>query len=152
MFRGVAELSLDAKGRMAMPVRYRERLDERCAGRMVVTIDTDERCLLLYPMPEWEVIEEKLASLPSFNPHARRVQRLLTGHATEVDMDGNGRLLLPPSLRQFATLDKHVVLIGQGKKFELWDAALWNERRDSWLAEDSVGEEALPPELLSLSL
>lgn len=152
MFRGVAELNLDAKGRMTMPTRYRERLNERCAGRMIVTIDTDERCLLLYPLPEWENIERKLDALPSFNAQARRVQRLLMGHATDTDMDGNGRLLLPPPLRQYAGLDKHVVLIGQGKKFELWDAAVWNARRDDWLAEETVGDEPLPAELQSLSL
>ena len=112
MFRGVAELNLDAKGRMTMPTRYRERLNERCAGRLVVTIDTDERCLLLYPLPEWENIERKLDALPSFNAQARRVQRLLMGHATDSDMDNNGRLLLPPPLRQYASLDKHVVLRG----------------------------------------
>ena len=152
MFRGVAELNLDAKGRMTMPTRYRERLNERSAGRMIVTIDTDERCLLLYPLPEWENIERKLDALPSFNAQARRVQRLLMGHATDSDMDNNGRLLLPPPLRQYAGLDKHVVLIGQGKKFELWDAAVWNERRDDWLAEETVGDDPLPAELLSLSL
>ena len=137
---------------MTMPTRYRERLNERSAGRMIVTIDTDERCLLLYPLPEWENIERKLDALPSFNAQARRVQRLLMGHATDSDMDNNGRLLLPPPLRQYAGLDKHVVLIGQGKKFELWDAAVWNERRDDWLAEETVGDDPLPAELLSLSL
>ncbi len=152
MFRGVAELNLDAKGRMTMPTRYRERLNERCEGRMIVTIDTDERCLLLYPLPEWENIERKLDALPSFNAQARRVQRLLMGHATDTDMDSNGRLLLPPPLRQYAGMDKHVVLIGQGKKFELWDATVWGERRDDWLAEETVGDEPLPAELQSLSL
>jgi MraZ protein len=137
---------------MTMPTRYRERLNERCAGRMVVTIDTDERCLLLYPLPEWEIIERKLDALPSFNAQARRVQRLLTGHATDTDVDSNGRLLLPPPLRQYASLEKQVVLIGQGKKFELWDAALWSARRDEWLAEETVGDGALPAELQSLSL
>ena len=137
---------------MTMPTRYRERLNERCAGRLVVTIDTDERCLLLYPLPEWENIEAKLDALPSFNAQARRVQRLLMGHATDADMDNNGRLLLPPPLRQYAGLDKHVVLIGQGKKFELWDAAVWNERRDDWLGEETVGDEVLPTELQTLSL
>jgi MraZ protein len=152
LFRGVAELSLDAKGRMTMPTRYRERLTERCAGRMVITIDTDERCLLLYPLPEWEVIERKLDDLPSFNAQARRVQSLLRGHATDTEMDNNGRLLLPPPLRQYASLDKQVVLIGQGKKFELWDATVWSARRDEWLAEETVGDTALPAELLNLSL
>ncbi len=152
LFRGVTELNLDAKGRMAMPTRYRERLNERSDGRLVITIDTEERCLLIYPQPEWEAIEQKLDALPSFNSQARRVQRLLMGHATDVEMDGNGRLLLPPPLRQYANLDKQVVLIGQGKKFELWDAALWNAQRDNWLADESIADGQLPPELQNLSL
>lgn len=152
MFRGVNVLNLDAKGRMAMPTRYREIVRERSDGKLVVTVDTDERCLLLYPLPEWELIERKLDALPSFNPQARRVQRILMGHATDVDMDGNGRLLLPPPLRQFAGMEKHVVLIGQGKKFEVWDEQHWNDSRDAWLEQDSGLGGDLPDELQSLSL
>lgn len=152
MFRGVTELSLDSKGRMAMPKRYRERLVDRSEGRLVVTIDTDERCLLLYPLPEWETIERKLDALPSFNAHARRVQRLLMGHATDAEMDGNGRVLIPPPLRQYAGMEKRAVLIGQGKKFELWDETQWAGKRDQWLAEETVGDEALPSELQNLSI
>ncbi|WP_303901942.1 division/cell wall cluster transcriptional repressor MraZ [Thiohalomonas denitrificans] len=152
MFRGVAELNLDAKGRMAIPSRYRERLSERCSGQLVATIDTGERCLLLYPLPEWEVIERKLDALPTFNAQARRIQRLLMGHASDVDMDGNGRLLLPPPLRQYAGLEKRIVLIGQGKKFEIWDEDQWQQKRDEWLAEETVADGELPAELESLSL
>ena len=152
LFRGVAELNLDAKGRMAIPSRYRERLSERCEGQLVATIDTGERCLLLYPLPEWEAIERKLDALPTFNPQARRVQRLLMGHASDVDMDGNGRLLLPPPLRQYAGLEKRIVLIGQGKKFEIWDEDLWQQKRDEWLAEETAVEGELPTELETLSL
>jgi MraZ protein len=150
LFRGVNSLNLDTKGRMAMPMRYRQRLADCCAGQLVITVDRDH-CLLMYPLPEWEEIERKLVKLPSFNKQARRLQRLLIGHATEVELDGAGRLLLPPLLREFAGLDKSIVLIGQGNKFELWDEALWNERRDVWLAEDD-GLEELPAELESLSL
>ncbi len=150
MFRGVNALNLDAKGRMAMPAKYRDRLQELCAGQLVVTVDRDH-CLLLYPLPEWEEIERKLVKLPSFNKQARRLQRLLIGHATEVDVDGAGRILLPPPLRDFAGLDKRVVLIGQGNKFELWHEPVWEARREEWLAEDD-GDEALPAELESLSL
>ena len=135
-----------------MPKRYRERLVDRSEGRLVVTIDTDERCLLLYPLPEWETIERKLDALPSFNAHARRVQRLLMGHATDAEMDGNGRVLIPPPLRQYAGMEKRAVLIGQGKKFELWDETQWAGKRDQWLAEETVGDEALPSELQNLSI
>lgn len=151
MFRGVNSLNLDAKGRMAMPTRYRERLSDMCNGQMVITVDNSERCLLLYTLPEWETVERKLQKLPSFNKQARRLQRLLIGHATEVDMDANGRLLLPPPLRDFASLEKRTVLIGQSNKFELWSEELWNERRSEWLAEDDdLGE--LPEEMETMSL
>ncbi len=150
MFRGVNALNLDTKGRMAMPAKYRDRLQDMCHGQLVITVDRDH-CLLVYPLPEWEVIERKLVKLPSFNPQARRLQRLLIGHATEVDLDGAGRILLPPPLRDFAEIDKQVVLIGQGNKFELWNEASWTARREEWLAEDD-GEQPLPAELESLSL
>ena len=135
MFRGVSAINLDAKGRMAMPVRYRDVLTQHCQGRMVFTIDMDERCLLLYPLPEWEVIQNRLERLPNVDRAARRVQRLLIGHATDVDMDGSGRLLLPPMLREFAELDKKLVLLGQGNKLEVWSEQVWGQRRDQWLEE-----------------
>ena len=149
-FRGVSNLSLDAKGRIVLPARYRERLAEFCHSQLIVTIDTDQPCLLIYPLPEWELIEEKIEALPSFNPTTRRIQRLLIGHATEVEVDANGRMLLSNPLRDYAQLGKKVVLIGQGKKFELWDETLWNERMESWLG-DSSGDE-MPVALAELTL
>ncbi len=136
---------------MTMPARYRDGVQEACDGQMVVTVDRDH-CLLLYPLPEWENIERKLVRLPSLNKQARRLQRLLIGHATEVEMDGQGRILMPPPLREFADLDKRIVLIGQGNKFELWNEQRWNERRDAWLEEGDDEEGGLPVELESLSL
>ena len=149
-FRGVSNLSLDAKGRIVLPARYRERLVEICHGQLIVTIDTDQPCLLIYPLPEWETIEDKIEALPSFNPTTRRIQRLLIGHATEVEVDANGRMLLSTPLREYARLGKKVVLIGQGKKFELWDEALWTERMESWLADGSSDE--MPSALAELTL
>lgn len=136
---------------MAMPARYRDRFMETCDGQLVITVDRDH-CLLLYPLPEWEEIERKLVRLPSLNKQARRLQRLLIGHATECELDSHGRILLPPPLREFAHLDKHLVLIGQGNKFELWDEKIWNEQREAWLAEEGQEDGELPPELESLSL
>lgn len=141
MFRGVSAISLDEKGRMAMPVRHRDALVQHCQGRLVVTIDMDERCLLLYPLPEWEVIQSRLERLPNVDPTARRIQRLLIGHATDVELDGNGRLLLPNMLREFAQLEKKLVLLGQGNKIEIWGEELWFQRRDQWLEEG--GRKAL---------
>ena len=150
MFRGANKVTLDAKGRMVMPTRYRERLADRSQGRLVVTIDRDH-CLLLYPLPDWEEIERKLMRLPTLNVQARRLQRLMVGHATELELDGHGRLLLPPQLREFAGMTREAMLIGQGTRFELWDEARWNERRDEWLKDEELPAQ-LSAELESLSL
>lgn len=151
MFRGINLIGLDAKGRMAMPTRYREQLEGK-DNQVVVTIDTESPCLLIYPLKEWEIIEEKLQTLPSFNRAARRIQRLLIGHATELELDSNGRILLPPLLREYAKLDKRVMLVGQGKKFELWDEQQWQLGRTNWLTEESDSAGDLPEELKLLSL
>jgi MraZ protein len=151
VFRGVNKLAVDTKGRFAMPTRHRDALMETCAAQLVVTIDTD-RCLLIYPLPEWQEIERKLMQLPSFNKTARRLQRLLVGHATEVELDGQGRLLLPPPLREFAGIEKQAVLIGQGNKFELWDEGRWDAQRDEWLQEVDFDSLELPAGLETLAI
>lgn len=151
MFRGVTTLNLDTKGRMAMPSRYRERLASLCEGQLVITVDKD-RCLLLYPLPEWIEIERKLSQLPDFDPKIRALKRLYIGYATEFELDSHGRILLPSSLREFAALDKRLVLVGQGNKFELWSEPVWNERRDAWLNEAASAEGGLPSSLESFSL
>jgi transcriptional regulator MraZ len=151
VFRGLNLISLDAKGRLAMPARYRARVEAMAEGRLIITIDPKSTCLLLYPLPEWEKIEEKIGKLSSFHKPTRRIQRLLIGHATEVELDSNGRLLLPTLLREYAHLDKQVMLVGQGKKFEIWSEANWQAGREEWLAEESQ-DELTPPELESFSL
>jgi MraZ protein len=151
MFRGANKVMLDSKGRLAMPTRYRERILERSNGRLIATVDRSDRCLLLYPLPDWEEIELKLRKLPTLNPMARRLQRLMIGHATDLDLDASGRILIPPSLREYANLSRAAMLIGQGSRFELWDEAHWNESRELWLQVDET-TEPLPPELATLSL
>jgi MraZ protein len=150
MFRGVNPINLDAKGRMALPARYRETVYSHCEGRMVVTIDTEDKCLLLYPQPEWDEIQAQIDALPSFNKAVRRIQRLLTGHATDLELDANGRMLLPAPLREYAQLDKKIVLLGQGNKFEIWSEEIWNSTRDEYLQVDE--DEEIPLALQSLSL
>ena len=151
MFRGINTINLDAKGRMAMPARYREQLVAVCAGRMVVTIDTNHCCLLLYPLTEWEQIERQIEALSSFDRMSQRVKHLLIGHANDLELDNSGRVLLPQELRQYAKLEKHVCLIGQGKKLEIWDQQSWSEQRDNWLTE-SATEGELPEKLRTLAL
>jgi MraZ protein len=152
MYRGLNAINLDEKGRLALPTRYRDILYSDADNELVVTIDTEEKCLLLYPLPDWENIEAKLEALPSFNPAARRVQRLLIGHACEVTLDNSGRILLPQVLRDYAELEKQVMLVGQGKKFEIWSAANWEARRKEWLTLEAGKVTALPIELQTLSL
>ncbi len=152
MFRGIQQINLDAKYRLAIPTRYRQMLNDVCSARLIITVDTEQRCLLMYPMPSWLEIEAKIAKLPSFNPAARRIQRLLMGHATEVDMDSNGRVLIPPALREYAELDKKAALVGQGNKFEVWSEPLWQACREHWLQEEMVTDEDLPEDMKSLSI
>ena len=150
MFRGVSKVTLDAKGRLAIPSRYRERLESRSEGHLIVTVDRDY-CLLIYPLPDWEDIEQKLIRLPSLNKDARQLQRLMLGYSAELEMDSHGRILLPRELREFASLVRRATLIGQGKKFELWDEDNWSARRDEWLAGGNETTD-LPAELETLSL
>lgn len=150
-FRGINNISVDAKGRMAMPACHRERLLESCGGRLIVTVDPDH-CLLVYPLPEWEIIEAKLVALSSFNVASRRIQRLLVGHATELEMDAQGRILLPAMLREYAGLSKKAVLIGQGKKFEIWDDETWKKNKDEWVEAAGADVGEMPDALKELSL
>ena len=151
MFRGVSAINLDDKGRLAVPTRYRTELGDCCDNQLVVTVGLD-KCLLLYPLPEFEEIERKLVKLPALNKKAKRLQRLLIGHATECELDGQGRFLIPEPLRSFAGLDRRVALIGQGNKFEIWDEGYWQLRRSKWLEEESQHHDELPIEMKSFSL
>ena len=152
MFRGVNSIHVDDKGRLAIPTRYRFRLQEEAKGQLIVTIDTEAPCLLLYPLSEWERIEKKVEALPSFNKAARRIQRLLIGHATDVELDGHGRILLPLPLREYAALQKNIMLVGQGKKLEIWNEETWNQTRQNWIEDGLEGTGQIPPELETLSL
>ena len=146
-FRGIAHLALDAKGRLAIPSRHRATLGNG-SGRVVITADPS-RCLLVYPLDAWQPIQARLMSLSSFDERIRALQRLLVGYADDVDIDAAGRVLVPPPLREFASLGKDVVLVGQGRRMELWDAAAWDAQTARALAFDP-GE--LPPELSGFSL
>ena len=150
MFRGVQHINMDAKGRLAVPARQRESLLAKCEGLVVITIDTQSPCLAVYPLPEWERIEAEVQALPALNPAVKRFQRLVLGYATDLELDGNGRMLLPQSLRDYAKLEKKVVLVGQGNKLELWAEDLWLAEREAALAVEAEGE--IPAELMSLTL
>ena len=151
VFRGVTQLALDAKGRLAIPAKHRDALagSPESANRALIVTADPSRCLLVYPRATWEPIQARLMALSSFNEPIRGLQRLLVGHADEVEMDGAGRILVPPPLRQYAGLDHHVVLVGQGNKFELWDDAKWQEQTTRAITFPPGG---LPSELDGFSL
>ena len=149
MFRGVQHINLDAKGRLSVPARQRESLLDISAGSIVVTIDTQSSCLVLYPLREWERIERDIQNLPTLNPAVRRLQRLVLGYASDLDLDSNGRILLPGALREYAHLEKRVVLVGQGNKLELWSESLWEAECEAALAAE---QGDLPVELMELKL
>jgi MraZ protein len=132
MFRGINSVTMDGKGRMALPARSRELVMAASEGRLVVTIDMREACLLLYSLGSWETVQSKLERLSNIDPQARLLQRLLIGHATDIDLDSTGRLLLPSLLREYAHLEKKLVLVGQGNKLELWSAEHWQSRLKVW--------------------
>ncbi|MBU3735750.1 MAG: division/cell wall cluster transcriptional repressor MraZ [Methylobacterium sp.] len=148
MFRGATSLNLDAKGRLAVPSKHREALFAEAAGRLVLTAHP-HRCLLLYPLPAWEPIQSRIMSLSSFDPQSSKMQRLLVGYAEDVELDSAGRLLVSSVLREFAGLDKQVMLVGQGSHFEVWSMDSWRQQLERVMAGD---EMSLPAELEGFSL
>lgn len=152
MFRGRSSINLDDKGRMAIPTRYREELQDCCERQLVVTVAVNERCigengcLWLYPLPEWEKVEQTISKLSTLNPMAGNLRRFLIGNATECEMDAQGRLMLPEMLRKFAAMDKKIVLLGQLNKFEVWNEDAWNAKESDWMVGNNTeGLEELGP-------
>lgn len=130
MFFGETAINLDAKGRLAVPVRYRDALKEQCDNRMVLTYSAfDSGSLWLQPEETWERVRDDVLALPNFNASHRSLQRRLVGSATVVEPDASSRILLPPSLRQVAGLEKRVVLLGMGGRFEIWNENTLNVKR-----------------------
>jgi MraZ protein len=148
MFRGATSLNLDVKGRLAVPSRHRDALQAQCAGNLVLTAHP-HGCLLLYPQPAWEPIQAKMMALSSFDKQSSALQRLLVGYAEDITLDSAGRLLVSPSLREFATIEKQAMLVGQGSHFELWNMDAWRAQLERVMSGD---EMELPAELEGFSL
>lgn len=148
MFRGTTNLSMDAKGRLAIPAKHREALLTQGLGKVVLTAHP-HGCLLLYPQPAWEPIEAKMMALSSFDKHSSALQRLLVGYAEDIELDSAGRLLVSPTLREFAGLEKEVMLVGQGSHFEMWHLEAWRKQLGSVI---SGGDIEMPAELEGFSL
>ncbi len=148
MFRGATNLSMDAKGRLAVPTRHREALLTQSAGNVVLTAHP-HRCLLLYPQPAWEPIQAKMMALSSFDRQSSSLQRLLVGYAEDIALDGAGRMLVSPVLREFAGLEKEVMLVGQGSHFEMWNMEAWRKQLENVMSGDGI---EMPAELEGFSL
>ena len=149
MFRSSSNVSLDSKGRLAIPSRFRERLMGIADGCLVQTLNPLDRCLWLYPLPAWELIEEKLAELSDFDKQSRRTKQMMRGYATDCQLDSHGRILVPTELRNYAQLDRQATILGQGNKFEIWNRENWDEQRDNWLS-DEKGTSTVALQTLSL--
>ena len=152
VFRGETALNMDDKGRVAVPSRYRDDIKSRSGNTVVVTISLMERCLTVYLMSDWQRIESELKRLPALDKKAQGIRHLLIGHASECELDGHGRILVSPSLREFASLGKRIKMVGQADKFELWDETAWNERREALLGQVEGLLDAPSPALESLVL
>ena len=139
MFKGISNLSIDVKGRASMPQRYRDDFCTKGKSKLVITADKD-KCLLIYTQANWIIIEKKLANLPSYNKEARFIQRLLMGYAAESEIDSQGRFLIPIPLREYAGVQKKIILLGQGNKFELWAENAWNKNIQTWLAAQNSND------------
>jgi MraZ protein len=138
VFRGISNLNADAKGRIAIPTKYRDEIKSEYKGEMILTVDHGDRCLALYPMAKWLDTEQTLMDLPNVDPDVRSMKRLILGYATDVEMDAQGRIVLPAPLRDYANMGKKIVMIGQGDKFELWDEESWGAGCDVMVKEAPI--------------
>ena len=148
MFRGTYELSLDAKGRLAVPSRFRDDLRKLSGGSMVLTTSVGrDRFLLLYTLDEWEKLEQRLSGLSDFNPAERAVKNVLLRNAEDLVLDGNGRFVIPARHRSYASLEKEVSLVGSGSHFEIWSSAVLASKEEEerklldgydWSADESL--------------
>ena len=152
MFRGASSLSLDDKGRFAVPTKYRDAILSEDQGTVICTVALNEPCLWLYPLAEWLEIEERLLKISNMNPRARRMQLMLLGNATEYQLDKNGRILLAPSLRAHAELGKQIMLVGLMNKFEIWDEDRWHEQMRQDTEIERLGDFEANPEFDNFSL
>jgi len=148
MFQGETAITIDDKGRLAVPTAHRDTVVRDCGGRLVVTYNPYEQgCLWLYPMAEWERVRDQVNALPNAKRVHRSLQLKLVGAATFVELDGNGRLLLPASHRNATGIDKRAVLLGMGSKFELW-----SEQAHLAQIRQTIGEDEVSDDMLDLRL
>lgn len=144
MFQGETAITIDDKGRLAIPTAYRDLVARECGNRLVITYNPYEHgCLWLYPQAEWEKVRDQVNGLPTARKVNRALQLKLVGAATHVEPDGNGRILLPTSHRNATGIEKKAVLLGMGRKFELWSEQAHLAQIRQTIAEDEISEEML---------
>jgi len=147
VFRGANSINLDSKGRIAIPAKYRSCITESCESHLIITCDPYDNCLLIFTLEHWATTEADLQSLSNSKPLHRRLKRIMLSHATEVDMDGSGRLLIPSVLRERSNLKKEVMLIGHGNTFQLWNESVWHqlvEQDMQVMSSDDLDSNELP--------
>ncbi|MDX1386496.1 MAG: division/cell wall cluster transcriptional repressor MraZ [bacterium] len=125
MFRGRFEYTIDEKGRTSLPAKFREVLSANYDERLMIT--SFDQCLWAYPLPEWQEIEEKIAALPQFRSQVKALQRVFVSGATECPLDKQGRIIIPPTLREYGGLKKEVMFVGMTKRIEIWSKERWKE-------------------------
>jgi MraZ protein len=152
VFRGCSAVSIDAKGRMAVPARHRDLLEARGISTLIVTLSPWDSCLWAYPLSAWDEVDAKLNALPAADAESRMAKRVILGHATDCVLDAQGRVLVPQDLRDLAGISRRAVVLGQGNKFEVWDDGAWTRRREEWLQTVAEGGNASSAMLSSLSL
>lgn len=131
MFLGSYEHALDAKGRVSLPARFRETLGGIGDARLILSTNVDPGgpCLVAYPIQAWQTFQERISSLPQFDEAVIRLKRLHIAGATECTPDRQGRILIPPVLREYAGLQRVVLFAGLGPQIEIWDRGRWEEER-----------------------
>ena len=149
MFQGTTALTLDAKGRLAIPARHREALASASGGALVMTAHP-HGCLLLFPADAWAPIRDKVLKTSSFDRSAAAIKRTLIGYALDMEMDAAGRLLVAPELREHAGIDKSVRFVGMGSHFEIWSDEGWKRQNETALAALAGGEPPAGFEDISL--
>lgn len=149
-FRGIKEVSLDSKWRLAIPTRFRELAQEICGCELILNVNPFNRCITVYPLKEWERIEAQISSYPDAIEDQRAMRNLLMGYATELEMDSAGRFVVPQMHRKYAGIDKDAVVVGKANKFEIWNADRWHESTEQTFANGSMGEKPLSDEVIRL--
>lgn len=146
MFRNFSPINLDEKNRFSIPTKYRETVKALCASQFVITVAVDEECagirgcLWIFPRPEFERVEAQILQIKNSSRVGRKLRHFLIGYSVECEMDNQGRILIPEALRNFASLDKRIVLVGQINRFELWNEEAWKNKEAEFLEGASQEE------------